>query len=271
MKILRFERDRLGETSDFVEWAKRFMDENKGYFVKLDDALIERGKTEKECEPLRYHICRACYDAIHFQPLSIKRLRKERDAVVEIDPTSGRSPIKAIDELMNFCRSYPEAAEIIADYWLPEVCRVPPNLVRSLVGKAPVDLLKNNLEKMKWSFELYAQKSRQFSYYPVQYGPLVIPNKEKRSIRLPDDPAKDGLVFELALLIRCFLKGLPMGILDRPMELPKGTRLNEMNGLIAGLVAATFKSEVDVRNVATRLDYLKKKEAKWVGWDQYRE
>ncbi|MHB1381952.1 MAG: hypothetical protein ACYCXJ_06990 [Thermoleophilia bacterium] len=262
---------RLGEPDGFEIWQKKFKADNEDDFVFLDETIMEYMDIEEEqCEPLRYHICRACFDATNFQDLSADILREERDAVAEINNAEGRSPIKAIDELLKFCKDYPGAAEKIAGYWLPEAYGGHPDLPRRLAGKPPLEMLKGDLEKMKWGFGFYSKKHYEHPHYPIQSGPLSFPREEGKRTRLRDNPAVDGLIFEMALLIRCFLHGLPIDTLHRPMELPERKRLNAAPELITRFVNAALDKDFPLEKIVERLDSLRKGKAKWVGWDQRR-
>lgn len=159
---------------------------------------------------------------------------------------------------------------IIAGYWFPEAYGNSPRLPARLAEKKPLEILLHNLDRLKYSNEIYTEKSQKYGFSPIQYGPLVIPRtKKQQRIQTRKNPYVDGLIFELNLLIHWYLHRIP--ITADIMEIPKGTRLKEGDKIIADIVNAALNENKTAKQVHNRLDSLKKVGAKWVDWEQYKQ
>jgi hypothetical protein len=266
-------RKKLEEGPDaFMVWYKKFEQENPElpdleWVKKIDNE--PRGRGYMSVKDLQFFINRACFDAAHFKDIQKTKRKAEEKALKDMKSGQRKksnklNPVKAIEKLRKFINAHPEAAEQIANYWYPEAYGVKPVLSKRLKDKPPLEMLEISLNALKFSFEKYADLAQRYSYYPLQYGPIVYPLiKEPERIEPPKNPAIDGLIANIALLFKYYFEQIPYGTDVR--EIPRGPIKKGGNQFIARFVEAVFKCEYHWTEVKARLDSIGKN-GRWEGW-----
>lgn len=312
---------RISEPEDFKEWRAEFERKNRDLFRLLEENLGTRDheenfkkrekiflKLEKEIEKrlkkregtdrlsgldqlkysrLRYFLSRACYDAKQFQSLRGKGLNpssniRERynDAKDEIK-TDRRKKKKALEELE-------ELAEFAQD--------------------VTIEGLNKKKSELDREAEERRAKARLFFGPTMKEGPLNKRwNENQQRLKTAELAAENGLIFELAMLIRYYLDRIPIEQeeLERLKKLEESDfdsavrtlgglyltriqmdadlmeppsdkqgkaarRLESMNEILALFLKAALGSDIKPEKVKSRLKELKKQGAKFVDWDQCR-
>jgi hypothetical protein len=268
---------KLFEPPEFADWAKKFEASHEGEeaLTFMEDALYRRAggyaPELRSIDDLKYAVLRACFDAAHYDDTWYKRKRKGKRAVAE----PGYNPIELIDHLLNFIETYPETADRVAASWVPNVFdRKHPH--RKMKGLLPQEKLQRTFKKLKEAFGEYHKQPIE----PIYMGCLLFPHlrepkylkKASTPFNLHDrlkglaDPACDGLIFELAILIRRYVSQKP---LPSETELPRVIRFAQQNEVIAYLVNATLDRDLYPEDVKARLDWLRRKGARFVDWENY--
>jgi hypothetical protein len=248
---------------DFEEWSQNFKKSPTGgeALLFLDDNI------EDPHGYLRGWILKSCYNAVSFKDTSREKRgrekERERDIIEEING-KGRSQVKAIQMLRKFIKKYPDAANYAMNIALDSVYLSYGVIIKEGIEKNPIHITFDNiLAAYEFGLKRYVPPKNNIIYWS-HVGCLDFPEP---AVREPKSVVLDGLIFELAFLIRKYLEGSGM-VIDPGMSLPHGSRFDAQNQIIAKFVNATLDTDIiDETKVKERLNWLIKKGATLVGWD----
>ena len=259
----------LAEPRDFKKWKSDFEEKSKAILNNIYDNYGGYAPESPTFERLTYWILRACYDAGHFK--NIAQLKRDRQREIKETAIFNRDgEIKATLELRKLIKAHPRVTEWIASYWRSGVFGQRSKMRECLQGRSDLDILKHNLDEIDSALKLYSEKAHLFA--PRTYGCLILQRPQKRERKFKEEisnPARDGLIFELTLLLRRYVSKKP--ILGS-MELPRGGSGRQFQGhneIITKLINLTLGTHLTFKKVAQRLDWLVRNGAKDVGWEQY--
>ena len=292
-------REVIPKQKAFYVWRKKFEkkpDWEKALFVL--DAIVDNAPVPYDFESPIYknllkYILTACFNAknfLEFEVASPKILREFKGAKKDLSDKR-HSPIKAVKELRSFIDNYPRVANEVMVHAVFKLHE--DNIsINTNVGEteAADRLLRKILDAHEYGFK-QIKKPDYLSYY-AQAGCFQFQKPAKqRNFNL----AIDGLIFELAYIIRKFVsnpelferldppEGLPVNILGRKkgkfifghsnfslsqttdMAMPN-TPVKKMNEFIALTVNALFDKSLDADKIKTRMGLLKEG-AKLIMWD----
>lgn len=262
-------KDCRKEIEKFYRWQKEFKNSQKGAlaFHFLFDNIEEEygGNPSNEIEAQQNvgdRILKACYNAAIFKDTSHEKRMHDKSTIDEIEG-EGRNQVKAIKELRNFIKRYPDASnwaiiDAIGDLYKDGL------IIKDLSEhKGPGEPF---LDKLLAAYEVGLKKYTmpKFLAYWSQSGCLSFPKPidKKRS-----DPALDGLIFELAFHLKRYKSSNPTMVLAPGVPFPKTRRrLTAQNEIIAKFVNAALNKKLNSKHVKNRIDKLRKQGARFTGW-----
>ncbi len=249
----------------FDSWYKEFISspQGEGAVMALEDLMGDH----PEYEDLSAWVLVACFNAKRFQDSekgsSEERRDKDKEAVQEIRG-KGSNQIKAINILHDFIKHYPQAANAAV------AATIRTSLKNDIIlskkkGAAPAHIV---IDKILAAYKagLLSYESQKNLHYWYQQGCIL---REAPISQKLNNPAIDGLIFEIAYHVRRYLYEKPL-VLDYGMPLSKAeNQLHGQNEVIAKFVNATLQTTAPYskQDVKVRLDSLERQRTVLVSWD----
>jgi hypothetical protein len=241
-------------------WEKKFEKES-AELLKLEAIKKKEPKFSSKTdllsfEDLQERVVKACYHAAHYQWQPPKWLQ---EAIGEKGNEINK-PLNAIKNLKAYINIHHAASKLIAFDWFNHA--YDSKYPEPFKAKTPLEMLKMSFDELEKSCLLFKEKVKADKWYmPDQYGPLWYPpGKERRS---HDDIAADGLIFELTLLFRCFIKGVPV---EGQTKLPDGSTGRNVprgNYYISQLIKAALNKDFTEGDIKSRLKNLIRAEVEY--------